>query len=373
MNVDIKEVKSRKNLKNFIHFPNRLYKNNPYWVPPLFTDEYNTLRQDKNPAFDHCEAKYWLAYKQGKVVGRIAGIFNRPHIEKWKQNYMRFGWIDFIDDRGVSEALLKTVESWAREKGMTAVHGPLGFTDFDHEGMLVQGFDELGTLATIYNYSYYPDHMDKRGYKKDTDWIEYELSVPSLPNEKIARIADIVLRRYNLKILKAKNKRELLPYVEELFHLINETYKNLYGFVPLTEKQVKAYTKQYFGFIKPEFVPIVLDQNNHMVAFGITMPSLSRALQKSGGKLFPFGFLYLLQALRENDRADLYLVGVKPEYQGKGINAILIHMMNRVYNKIGITIVESNPELETNLLVQKQWKYFDKRLHKRRRCFIKHL
>jgi len=372
MKVDIKEVKSRKDLKAFIRFPSRLYKNNPYWVPPLFMDEYNTLRKDKNPAFDYCEATYWLAYKQGQVVGRIAGIINHQHIKKWQQNYMRFGWIDFIDDRGVSEALLKTIESWALGKGMTAVHGPLGFTDFDHEGMLVEGFEELGTLATIYNYAYYVDHMEKMGYKKDTDWIEFELSVPSLPNEKIARIADIVLRRYNLKILKAKNKKELLPYVRELFQLINETYKHLYGVVPLTDKQIQVYTKQYFGFIKPEFVPIVLDQNNHMVAFGITMPSLSRALQKSKGKLFPFGFIHLLQALRKNDRADLYLVAVKPEFQGKGINAILIHMMNKVYNKLGIIKVESNPELETNLLVQKQWKYFDKRQHKRRRCFIKY-
>ncbi len=372
MDVKIKEVSNLKDLKTFIRFPNLLYRKNSFWVPPLFVDEYNTLRQDKNPAFEHCEAKYWLAYSQGRIVGRIAGIINHLHIEKWQQNYMRFGWIDFIDDTVVSEALLKTVESWAIEKGKIAVHGPLGFTDLDNEGMLVQGFEELGTLATIYNYPYYVTHMEKMGYKKDIDWIEYEVLVPSQPNETIARIADTVMRRYKLKKLEARKKKELLPYSQELFQLIDDTYQQLYGVVPLTKKQVDTYIKQYFGFIKPEFVPVILDQNNHMVAFGITMPSISKALQKSKGKLFPFGFIYLLKALKKNDRADLYLVAVKPEFQGKGVNAILIHMMNGVYNKLGITKVESNPELETNLLVQKQWKYFEKRQHKRRRCFIKH-
>lgn len=372
MDVEIKEVNNLKDLKTFIRFPNLLYRKNSNWVPSLFVDEYNTLRKDKNPAFEHCETKYWLAYSQGRIVGRIAGIINHLHIEKWQQNYMRFGWIDFIDDAVVSKALLKTVESWAKEKGMTAVHGPLGFTDFDNEGMLVQGFEELGTLATIYNYPYYVTHMEKMGYKKDIDWIEYELLVPSKPNETIARIADTVMRRYKLKILEARGKKELLPYTKELFQIIDETYQHLYGVVPLTEKQVESYIKQYFGFVKPDFVPVILDQNDNMVAFGITMPSLSRALQKTKGKLFPFGFIYLLKALKKNDRADLYLVAVKPEFQGKGVNAILINMMNSMYNKLGITKVESNPELETNVLVQRQWKFFEKRQHKRRRCFIKH-
>jgi GNAT superfamily N-acetyltransferase len=281
--------------------------------------------------------------------------------------------MDFIDDEAVSRALLGAVESWAKEKGMAAVHGPLGFTDLDREGMLIEGFDELGTLATNYNHPYYPVHMEKLGYAKDIDWVEFEMAVPSEPNETISRIASIALRRNKLKLLEAGNKKGLLPYAKDLFHLLDDEYSRLYGVVPLTQKQVDGYVKQYFGFITPDFVPIVLDEKGRMVAFGITMPSLSKALQKAQGRLFPFGFIHLMKALKKNDRADLYLVAVKSEYQGKGVNAVLIHKMNQVYNRLGITKVESNPELETNRLVQEQWKYFEKRQHKRRRCFIKRL
>jgi GNAT superfamily N-acetyltransferase len=373
MSIEIREVKTLGGLKKFIGFPYKLYKKHPYWVPPLFMDEMNTLRKDKNPAFEHCEAKYWLAYRDKKIVGRIAAIINKLYIDKWKNKYARFGWIDFIDDPEVSKALLKTVESWARQKGMTAVHGPLGFTDLDYEGMLIEGFDELGTLATIYNYPYYPEHITQLGYKKDTDWMEYELPVPEEPNEKIARVAEIALRRNKLRLLNARNKKELLKYAKDLFDLIDVAYSNLYGVVPLTEKQVDAYVKQYFGFVRPEFVPVILDEKGKMVAFGVTMPSLSKALQKCRGRILPFGFIHLLNALKKNDRADLYLVAVHPDYQGKGINAVMINEMNLVYKKLGIKKAESNPELETNHLVQAQWKYFPRRQHKRRRCFIKHL
>ncbi|HEX9933712.1 MAG TPA: hypothetical protein VGB38_00845 [bacterium] len=373
MDIQMHEVLHSKDLKTFIRFPGTLYKKNPYWVPPLFFDEFRTLSKDKNPAFDHCEARYWMAVRGGRVVGRIAAIINHLHMEKWKQRYVRFGWIDFIDDTAVSRSLLDAVETWAREKGMTTVHGPLGFTDLDPEGMLIEGFEELGTLASIYNHPYYPVHMEKLGYVKDVDWVEYEIRVPSKPNETISRVADIALRRYKLKTLEVRNKKGMLPYAKDLFGLIDETYRNLYGVVPLTEKQVDAYVGQYFGFVTPEFVPIVLDADGRMVAFGVTMPSLSKALQKAHGSLFPFGWFHLMRALKKNDRADLYLVAVKSEYQGKGVNAILIHKMNQVYNRLGITKVESNPELEKNRLVQEQWKYYEKRQHKKRRCFIKHL
>jgi GNAT superfamily N-acetyltransferase len=373
MDVQIKEVIDRKDLIAFIHFPHELYRGNPYWVPNLTFDELNTLRRDKNPAFEHCEARYWLAYRQGKVVGRIAAILNRKHVEKWKQPFMRFGWIDFIDDVAVSEALVKAVEAWAKESGMTAVHGPLGFTDLDREGMLVEGFEELATLATIYNYPYYPKHMERLGYSKDTDWMEYEIVVPTEPNETIARIADLSLRRNKLKLLDLPNKKALLPYAKDVLELLDDEYKHLYGVVPLTDKQKDAYIDQYFGFVTPDFVPIVLDQDDRMVAFGIIMPSLSKALQKTRGELYPFGFVYLLNALKKNDRADLYLVAVRSEYQGKGVNAILMNKMHAVFNRLGITKVETNPELETNANVQGQWKYYDKRQHKRRRIFIKHL
>jgi GNAT superfamily N-acetyltransferase len=373
MDLLVKEVKTRRELQAFIRFPVDLYRQNPYYVPALFFDELNTLRRDRNPAFEHCEARYWLAYRRGRIVGRVAGILNRRHIEKWGQKYLRFGWLDFIDDPAVSAALIGQVEAWASSEGLEAVHGPLGFTDLDREGMLVEGFEELATLSTNYNHAYYPEHMGRLGYAKDTDWVEYEIDVPAEPDPNIARIADIALRRNKLQLLKARNKNELLPYADQLFELLDEAYAHLYGTVPLTRRQVDAYIKQYFGFVTPDFVPVVLDADGRMVAFGITMPSLSHALQRSGGRLFPLGFIHLLKALRTNDRADLYLVAVRKEYQNKGVNAILMNQMNHVFVRLGVRRVESNPELETNANVQGQWKYYERRLHKRRRVFIKHL
>lgn len=373
MAVQVKEVLSSKDLKAFIQFPHALYRGHPCWVPALTLDELNTLRRDKNPAFAHCQARYWLAYRDGRIVGRVAAILNRRHIEKWGQKYLRFGWLDFVDDPAVPAALLGAVEAWAGETGMEAVHGPLGFTDMDREGMLVDGFEELATLATSYNHPYYAAHMERLGYGKDVDWVEYEITVPSEPNETIARIANIALRRNKLHILEVRRKKDLLPYAFQLFALLQEAYANLYGFVPLTEEQVEGYIKQYFGFVTPEFVPVVLNEEGKMVGFGIVLPSLSRALQKARGRLFPFGFIHLLRALKKNDRADLYLVGVKSEYQGRGVNAILMDRMHRHFVRLGVTKVESNPELETNANVQGQWKYYEKRQHKRRRVFIKEL
>jgi GNAT superfamily N-acetyltransferase len=286
---------------------------------------------------------------------------------------MRFGWIDFINDPAVSSALIRTVEAWAEQSGMLAVHGPLGFTDLDREGMLIEGFNELGTLATIYNYPYYAEHLEKLGYAKDTDWVEYEISAPEGPNETIARIADLAMRRNKIKILELRNKKELLSYGKQIFELIDDEYKHLYGTVPLTARQVDAYIDQYFGFVTPDFVPMLMDENDRMVAFGVVMPSLSRALQKSKGELFPFGFIHLLKALKKNDRGDLYLIAVRSEYKGKGLNAILMNRIHSVFARMGITTVETNPELETNADVQGQWKYYQKRQHKRRRVFLKHL
>jgi len=382
MDLSIKEVTNLRELRAFIRFPNKLYRGNPYWVPALFVDDYQTFRHDKNPAFDYCEAHYWLAYRGGEIVGRIAAIHNRASIEKWQRPYLRFGWVDFVDDPAVSAALFEKVESWAREMGLSAVHGPLGFTDIDREGMLVEGFEELGTLATFYNHPYYPVHLERLGYIKDVDWMEYEITVPPEPNATIARIADLAKRRYNLRLLQVRNKKELLrprvekglpSYAHELFEVLNDEYEHLYGVVPLSEKQIEYYIKIYFGLISLDFVPLVVDENDRLVAFGITMPSLSRALQKADGRLFPFGFMHLLRALHQGDRADLYLVAVRSEYQGKGVNAILMNEINRVYAQRGIVKAESNPELETNANVQGQWKYYETRQHKRRRCFVKHL
>ena len=372
MSVEIQEVKSIRDLKKMIEFPNRLYKKNPYYVPRLHFDELNILRRDKNPAFDHCEAQYWLAYKDGKIAGRIAVIINNKYIEKWKNRYARFGWVDFIDDAEVSEALFKTAEAWAKEKGMTALHGPMGFTDLDNEGMLVEGFEELGTLATLYNYPYYPEHLKKLGYEKDVDWVEYEIDAPQIHNETVERVAHVTAKRNRLQLLEVKKAKQLRPYAPEIFDIIDETYADLFGVVPLTDKQIKSYTDQYFGFIRPEYCPVIVNEEGRLVGFGITMPSLSKALQKAGGRLFPFGFIHLLKALKKNDRVDLYLVGVRREYKNKGVNAMLIHAMSQTYKQQNVKKVESNPELETNTKVQGQWKYYNRRQHKRRRCFIKH-
>ncbi|MGV8025281.1 MAG: GNAT family N-acetyltransferase [Anaerolineaceae bacterium] len=373
MTITIKEVTNRRLLRKFVNFPFKLYEGNPNWIPALCSDEINTLRKDKNPAFAFCKAKYWLAYKDGRIVGRIAGIINPRYQERWGNAYARFGWIDFIDDNQVSQSLLNKVEEWAQEQGMNAVHGPLGFTDMDPEAMLVEGFDEMGTLIGIYNYPYYRTHMEKAGYVKDTDWVEFEIKVPAGGVEKIRKLAEIVEERYHLHYLDAKNKKELLRYAKQLFELLDETYQHLYGVTPLSQEQINAYITQYLGFLSPEFVPIILDETNKMVAFGIAMPSLSQALRKSKGRLFPFGFLYLLRALQKNDKGDLCLIAVRKDFQGKGVNSMLMTRLLEVFTKMGITSVESNPELEDNINVQAQWKHFEYRQHKRRRVFIKNI
>lgn len=367
----IKEVTTFKELRTFIRYPLQLYKNNPYYVPTLFADDYETLRWDKNPAFDHCEAKYWLAYQDGKLVGRVAGIVNKLYKEHWGVNYGRFNWIDFIDDTDVSKALLETVEAWTKTFNVEAVHGPLGFTDMDREAMLVEGFDQLGTMVGFYNFPYYREHLERLGYVKAIDWVEYEITVPEEPVETITKVAEAAKKRSNLHLLKVKKKKEILKYAPQMFSVFNEAYKHLYGVVPLTEKQIALAIKQYFGMILPEFAPFVINEKDELVGFGITMPSFSHALQRSHGELFPFGFIHLLKAMKKNDRADLYLIGVKEEYRGKGVNAILMDAILKTFQKNGIKKVESNPELENNSLVQTQWKYFEKRQHKRRRVFIK--
>lgn len=371
MDIEIKEARTPRELKQFVSFQYSLYKDNKYWVPPLRTDELNSLRKDKNPAFDFCDARYWLAYRNGTIVGRIAGILNKRYNEKWHERAVRFGWFDFIDDDQVSKALLDTVEQWAVAQGMKTVHGPLGFTDMDGEGMLVEGFEEIGTLGALYNFPYYPQHIELCGYVKDSDWLEYQVTMHGGIPEKVARLADIALKRNNLTILKVNKAKELLPYARKIFHVLNDAYKDLYGFVELSEKQIDVYVKQYFGFIVPEYVPVVLDSNNEVVAFGIAMPSLSKALQRCNGRLFPFGFIHVLRALKNNKNVDLYLTAVRPDMQNKGVNAILIHESNKVFNKNKIDKVETNRELEGNTKVQAQWRFFENRQHKRRRCYKK--
>ncbi|MEE9307580.1 MAG: GNAT family N-acetyltransferase [Spirochaetia bacterium] len=372
MSLTIHEVQTRKDLGRFIKFPFKVYKKNKYWVPPLLMDEWNTLEAKKNPAFKHCRVKYFLADKDGELVGRIAGIINDRYVEKWGNKHCRFGWFDFIDDKSVSKALLEAVEEWARDNGMTAVHGPLGFTDMDGEGMLIEGFEELSTMATLYNHPYYPEHMRELGYGKDVDWVEFEVHVPEKILEKALRLQNLVLKRSKLRIVEAK-KKALIPYGKKMFELINEAYSDLYGFVALTDEQIDVYIKQYFGFIHPDYVKFITDENDALIAFGIAMPSLSRALQRSKGRLFPFGFIHLLLALKFPKYIDFLLIAVRPDYQARGITAILMTEMTRNCLKNKIISAETNVELETNTQVQAIWKHYDARQHKRRRCYIKNI
>ncbi len=373
MSVELKEVITESDLKKFVQFQYDLYKNNKYWVPPLKSEEITDLRKDKNPAFEFCESKMWLAYKDGKIAGRICAIINHHYVEKWKDNAARFGWIDFIDDEEVSAKLFEAAENWAREKGVEHIHGPLGFTDMDAEGTLIEGFEELSTLGAIYNYPYYPLHIEKLGYQKDSDWIEFQVTGLNEVNEKIARIAEIVKQRVGLTVLKVKKAKELLPYAHEIFEVLNSAYKDLYGFVELSPKQIDKYVKQYFGFIIPEYLPVVLDKDGKVAAFGITMPSLAKAFQKAKGNLFPFGFIHILRAMKNNNHADLYLTAVRPDLQDKGVNALLIHETNKLFVNNQIQVVETNRELEGNEKVQAQWRFFNSRQHKRRRCYRKRL
>ena len=377
MAVTIKKVTTKRELKRFIRFNYELYKGNPYSVPDLYDDMLNTLNRRKNAAFEFCEAEYFLAYKDGQLVGRVAAIINNRANQTWGKKEVRFGWIDFTDDAEVSEALIRTVEQWGKERGMTHIVGPLGFTDMDAEGMLVEGFDQLGTMATIYNYPYYPQHIERLGFTKDADWVEYKIYIPDAIPDKHKRISDLIQRKYNLKIKKYTSSRKIArDYGQAIFELINEAYTPLYGYSALTQRQIDQYVKMYLPILDLRMVTLITDQDDQLVAVGISMPSLSEALQKSHGRLLPFGWYYLLKALFFKRRAkmlDLLLVAVKPEYQNKGVNALLFSDLIPVYQQLGFEYAESNPELELNGKVQAQWEYFRTEQHKRRRAFIKEI
>ena len=377
MAITIKAVSSKKELHKFIRFNYELYKENPYSVPDLYDDMLNTFNKKKNAAFEFCEAEYFLAYRDGKIVGRVAAIINNRANEVWDKKDVRFGWIDFIDDMEVSEALLDAVQQWGKERGMTNIIGPLGFTDFDAEGMLIEGFDQLSTMATIYNHPYYPEHMDKLGYVKDADWVEFKIFIPEAIPDKHQRISNLIQKKYNLKIKKyTSNKKVAADYGQEIFELMNEAYSPLYGYAPLSQSQIKQYIKMYLPIIDLRMLTLITDAEDKLVAVGISMPSLSEALQKSRGRLLPLGWFYLLKALFMKKRAkmlDLLLVAVKPEYQNKGVNALLFSDLIPVYQKLGFIFAESNPELEHNGKVQAQWEYFETVQHKRRRAFVKEI
>lgn len=378
--IQIKRVETKKDLKRFIEFHYDLYKGNPYDVPNLYSDEVNTLSKNKNAAFDFCEAEYYLALKEGKIVGRVAAIINHKANEKWKKKDVRFGWIDFIDDIEVSRALFEAVEEYGRKKGMNDIVGPLGFTDMDPEGMLTWGFDKLGTMATIYNYEYYPQHMEKLGgWEKDNDYVEYYLVVPEKSPEKYTKIAEMVEKRYNLHVRKL-TKKDIFQggYGKKLFDLINLTYSDLYGFSELTDRQIDQYVKMYFPLADLNLVTVIEDGNkdNQLAGLGITIPSLSHALQKCRrGRLFPFGWWHLLRAIKfhKTDGVDLLLMGFLPEYRSKGANALLFADLIPRYVDYGFKWGETQVEMESNEGVQSQWGPLDPINHKKRRCYRRSL
>lgn len=374
MAITIKKVETRKELHKFVEFPNQLYKGNQYFVPKIFNDEVDTLDPKKNPAYEFSEAAMYLAYKDGKLAGRVAAIVNNRANEKWGHKEVRFGWIDFIDDREVSKALMDKVVEFGKERGMTQITGPLGFTDFDPEGMLVEGYDQLCTMALIYNYPYYPQHLEEMGFTKATDWLEFKIAVPDTVPDRIARISRIVSEKYGFRIRKITRKeirKERLGH--KIFRAINECYGGLFDFTPLTPGLIDKYVDSYIGVLNLDYVSLVVDENNNLLAVGITMPSITKALQKCRGKLFPFGWFHVLKSMyvKNEGSVELLLVAVLPEYRNLGLIAMILNDLIPRYAANGIKFGESNAELEDNKPMQDVWKLMDIEQHKRRRAYTK--
>lgn len=376
--VEIKKVTTKKELKQFVQFRYDLYRDNDYAVPFLYFDELATLNREKNPSFDYCEADYFMAFQDGKMVGRVAAIINRRANERWDSRQVRFGWFDFVDDPEVSSALLKTVEDWGRERGMTEMIGPMGFIDTDREGMLVEGYDELASMYINYNYPYYPQHIERmEGFEKSNDWVEVKVKVPEVVPEKFSKVTEMVRRRYNLKVHKF-TRHELMEEgkAREIFHLLNTTYQNLYGFCQLTEKQIDKLVGDYIKIADLNLVTGIVDGNNDdkLVGFGITFPSFSQALQKTrDGRLFPFGWWHLVKILKwhKTPIVDLLLIGVLPEYRAKGANGLIFDDLIRQFQRYGFEWADTGPMMETNDGVLSQWQYLESRIHRRHRCYKK--
>ena len=374
MDVTIKEVRTKSDLRKFVHFPNALYKDNPYYVPQIESMDRDTLTPSKNHAFEICEGKYWLAYdEKGHVVGRVAGIINRRYNEKVGEKICRFGWIDFIDDRSVSEALMKTVENYAKENGLDIVSGPTGFLEFDAAGVLVDGFDQLPTAYGKFNDPYYEYHLWALGYQKEIDFVEYRILVPEVIPDRYARMAKIVSDKYGLHQAPLLKHSDIKNYLDGLFQCMNAAYSNLHGFSELTPGQCEDLKKQFLSNVSVDFLSIILDANDQVVAFGVALPSLSKAMQKAKGSLFPFGFIHLLKALKRNDTIDLLLIAIDERYQSKGVNAMIFDKFAQGITKNGIKYIESTRELEDNTNVQNLWNHLEHHIHKRARVYRKNI
>ena len=373
--IIIKKVTGHEDYLAFVKFPFILYKNNPFWVPPIINEEVETIDHKINPVYQNSSAQFFLAYKKEKIVGRIAAIVNWIEIEELKKNKVRFGWYDVIDDIAVSKLLLEQVVCFGKEHKLDHMEGPVGFSNLDKAGLLIKGFEEPSTMITTYNYPYYATHLKELGFSLLAQWVEYEIKITNFEDspEKVKRFSSVIMERFNLKVLDFKNKKEIIPYIDQMFNLLDETYNKLQTFVPIQNYQIEHYKKRYFKYVHKDFVKCVVDKNNRLIAFTITMPSFTRALQRINGKVTFFNIYNLLKAIWFNNRASFYLIGVHPDYQNKGITAIIFNEIQKTFNKHNITIVETNPELKENTAIQKLWKNYENRQHKRRATFTKNI
>jgi len=367
--VSILEVKTPNELKQFVKFPMDLYKNNPYYVPSFVKDELNVWNSQENPALQYSEAKQFLAWKDKKIVGRIAVIINHKEEKELGIRKVRFGWIDFIDDKEVSKALIDTVIDYAKSNQIDNIEGPMGFTNLDKAGMLTFGFEKIATMIGIYNHEYYPQHIENLGLVKEKEWVEFEMNFPKVLPPKVEKFSKLIAEKYKLRVLDFQSKEEILPYVKPMFKLLDETYKHLSTYTPISEEQIKTYKEKFFPMIAKNYVICVVDEHDELVSFAVTMPSYSKALQKAKGKLLPFGWWHFMQAQKKNDRANFYLIGIHPEYQRRGVTAIIFKEIFVRFNNMGIDFAETNPELEENKSVQVLWQDYNPVNHKRRRTY----
>ena len=374
MAVEIREIHSKKELKRFIEFANELYADCPYYCPPLFFDEMNCFNPEKNPALEVCEFQLWMAYREGKAVGRIAGLINHRANEKWGYKHVRFGWFDFIDDMEVSHALLDTVVKWGKERGMDALNGPVGFTDFDHEGLLLEGYEYLAPMASLYNYPYYVKHVDAYGLKKEADWIEMQIFPPLDWTERQERVCQIIMQRAKVHVVKVKNSRELVKrFGTSYMDIIDQAYQKLYNFQPMTERQKNYYKDMYFPILNFDFVTLIANEQEELVGVGLGMPDISKALRKCGGHLFPFGWYHLLKALKAKpmEAFNFLLIAVRPDYEGKGLSQLCLRDQIPYINDYKIQRMETTSMLETNRNIIGFFEQEPHKQHKRRRAYIK--
>ena len=371
--ITIVEANSKKLLKDFVKFPFALYKNHPYWVPPLIADELETFDKTKNPAFKSAEAYFYLAFKENKIVGRIAAIINWGEVKDQQKKKVRFGWWDVIDDIEVTKALLEKVYELGHKNDLEYVEGPMGFSNLDKVGVLTEGFDEIGSMITWYNFPYYKNHLEMLGFTKEKEYLENRFPFSNVKPEMFSKVNELIKKRYNLKALNFSNNKDIMPYVDEMFDLFNASYASLSSFVAITAVQKEFFKNKYISFINPEYIKFIVDKDQKMIAFSIVMPSFSKALQKAKGSLFPFGFYHLLKAKKESKEVLFYLIGVDPEYQSKGVTAIIFIEYYKTFKEKGIQNCIRTPELEENHAIHNLWKHFDPVVFRKRRTYSKNL